>query len=277
MLFIRKILRVLSIIVFIASAGVLVKLLLIDPYFLNKSDEQVKNIYHSEDVSVDDRFKSLLEINSDIKGWIFISNTRIDYPVLQKEDDPNFYLTHNYKKEASRYGSIFIDNNCKFGTDSKNIILHGHHMNDGQMFANLMKFSDLEFYKQNPVIEFDSITKTADWKIISVFKTNTLPEQGAIFNYTVPEFSSTKSFLKFVDEVRERSLIKAPVDVDENDQLLTLSTCSYEFENFRTVVVARKVRKGESRVVDTNLATKSANPLMPQCWYGRYGGSPPNR
>ncbi len=275
MLTIRKILKGLSIAVFVICAGVLIKLLLIDPYLLNKSNEKLKNIYHSDGISMDDRFKSLLEINSDIKGWIFISGTQIDYPVLQKEDDADFYLTHNYKKEVSRYGSIFIDNGCKLGADSKNIILHGHHMHDGQMFADLMKFSDVEFYKQNPVIEFDSLWEAADWKIISVFKTNTLPEQGTIFNYVVPVFRNPGDFLKFVSNVQARSLIDIPVDVEENDRLLTLSTCSYEFEDFRTVVVARKVRQGESRTVDTNLAKKSDNPLMPECWYERYGGSKP--
>ncbi len=275
MLIIRKILRGLSIIIFAVCSGILFKTLIIDRYFLNKSNQEVKNIYHENDISVDDRFKSLLEINSDIKAWLFISGTRIDYPVLQKEDDPEFYLNHNYKKESSRYGSIFIDSNCKLGTDSKNIIVHGHHMHDGQMFADLLKFSDVEFYKKNPIMEFDSITKSDDWKIISVFKTNTMPEQGAIFNYLIPDFSSASDFLDFVSKVRARSLIDIPVDVDENDQLLTLSTCSYEFENFRTVVVARKVRAEESRMVDTAQATTASSPLMPRCWYERYGGSPP--
>lgn len=272
---IRKLLRGLSIIVFIVCAGILVKLLLIDPYFLNKSNEEVKNIYHTDGISLEDRFKSLLEINSDIKGWLFISETRIDYPVLQSENDPTFYLTHDYKKETSRYGSIFIDSSCKLGTNSKNIIIHGHHMRDGQMFADLMKFSDLEFYKQNPIIEFDSVVEKADWKIISIFKTNTLPEQGTIFNYIIPSFGSSQDFLNFVNQVRIRSLIDTPVDVNENDQLITLSTCSYEFTDFRTVVVARKVREGESRVVDTSSAKKASNPLMPKCWYDRYGGTPP--
>ncbi len=259
----------LCMVIFLTCSGLLLKLLWLDPFLANKSNSEVKDIFYSESVSFEDKFKSLLAINSDIKGWVFISGTRIDYPVVQKQDDSHFYLSHNYKKEVSRYGSIFVDSACKNSTDSKNIILHGHHMNDGQMFADILKFSDLNFYKQNPIIEFDTPKEQASWKIFSVFKTNTLPEHGKIFNYMVPEFNSPESYMKFIDDLKKRSLISTPVDVNENDQILTLSTCSYEFKNFRTVVVARKVRQGESLEIDLNNAIKSPNPLMPDCWYNR--------
>jgi len=84
-----------------------------------------------------------------------------------------------------------------------------------------------------------------------VFKTNTLSSQGEFFNYMIGEFQNEKDFMNYVYNVRIRSLITCPVDVNEDDELLTLSTCSYEFTNFRTVIVARKVRDGESAKVDT--------------------------
>ena len=267
----------LYLLIFLICAGILIKFFIIDPYFLNKSDNEVKNAYHDEMKTEEDKFKYLLSINKDVKAWIFISGTAIDYPVLYSADKSEFYLNHNYKKQKSRYGSIFIDPTCENTINAKNIILHGHHMKDGSMFADLMKFSDVEFYKQNPVIEFNTPQEEASWKIVSIFKTNTLAEQGKIFNYLISEFDTTAKFLEFAREIKIRSLIDIPVNINKNDRLLTLSTCSYEFPEFRTVVVARKVRKNESKIVNgIESAKKASNPLMPECWYKRYGGSPPN-
>ena len=134
-------------------------------------------------------------------------------------------------------------------------------MNDGSMFGNLMKYGstsgNLDFYKESPTIEFDTPEGNADYKIISVFKTNTLSSQGEFFNYMVGDFQNEKDFMNYVYNVRIRSLINCPVDVNEDDQLLTLSTCSYEFTEFRTVVVARKVRGGESSKVNVSLRQRS--------------------
>ena len=93
----------------------------------------------------------------------------------------------------------------------------------------------------------------------------------------ISEFDTTAKFLEFAREIKIRSLIDIPVNINKNDRLLTLSTCSYEFPEFRTVVVARKVRKNESKIVNgIESAKKASNPLMPECWYKRYEGSPPN-
>ncbi len=227
-------------------------------------------------------WKNLKEINDEIVGWIQIDNTVIDYPVLwHKSDDrtSQYYLKHNYRGNFDTYGSIFVDYRCEKGTDSKNVVLHGHHMNDGSMFGNLMKYGstsgNLDFYKESPTIEFDTPEGNADYKIISVFKTNTLSSQGEFFNYMVGDFQNEKDFMNYVYNVRIRSLINCPVDVNEDDQLLTLSTCSYEFTEFRTVVVARKVRDGESSKVNVSQATLNKNAVWPQVYYTRYGGTRP--
>ena len=90
-------------------------------------------------------------------------NTPIDYPVLQSAEgeDPEFYLYRDYLKNDDRYGSIFLDASCVNGVNSKNVILHGHNMNDGSQFAAILKYGDLEFYKQNPVIILTIFTAAA--------------------------------------------------------------------------------------------------------------------
>ena len=224
----------------------------------------------------------LKKINSEIVGWIQMDNTKIDYPVMWNQDDNRnyqFYLSHNYKKDYDSYGSVFVDYRCTKGTDSKNIVLHAHHIRDGSMFGNLMKFGgtsgDLDFYKKTPTIEFDTPDGNGTYKIISVFKTNTLSSHGEFFNYMVGDFQNEKDFMNYVYNVRVRSLFNCPVDVNEDDELLTLSTCSYEFTNFRTVVVARKVRAGESTKVDVSKASLNKNAVWPQVYYSAYGGTRP--
>ncbi len=225
---------------------------------------------------------ALKEINSDIIGWIKMDNTVIDYPVLwEKDDNENYqyYLNHNYKKEYSGYGSIFLDYRCTKGTDSKNIVLHGHHMNDGSMFGNLLKYGttsgDLKFYKKCPTITFDTPDGDATYKIISIFKTNSLSSHGEFFNYMIGNFNSDSEFMNFVYNLKIRSLINCPVSVNADDTLITLSTCSYEFSEFRTVVVARKVRIGEDPKVDVSKASVNKNPVWPEVYYSRYGGTRP--
>lgn len=227
-------------------------------------------------------WKKLKEINEEIVGWIQLDNTQIDYPVLYHKGDDRtyqYYLSHNYKGDYDSFGSIFLDYRCTKGTDSKNIVMHGHHIQDGSMFGDLLKYGgttgDLDFYKKSPIIEFDTPEAQGTYKIISVFKTNTLSSQGEFFNYMIGDFQNEKDFMNYVYNVRIRSLFNCPVDINEDDELITLSTCSYEFTNWRTVVVARKVRVGESKKVDVSKATLSNNIVWPQVYYSAYGGTRP--
>lgn len=224
----------------------------------------------------------LKKINNEIEAWIQIKDTQIDYPVLwHKGDDASdqYYLNHNYKSEYDSYGCIFLDYRCTNGMESKNIVLHGHHMNDGSMFGDLMEYGgtegNLDFYKEHPTVVFDTPQGDGMYKIISVYKTNTLSAHGEFFNYMVGDFQNEKDFMNYVYNVRIRSLINCPVDVNEDDELLTLSTCSYEYTNFRTVVVARRVRIGEDAKVDTGKASLNSEAVWPEVYYSSRGGTRP--
>lgn len=274
----RKIIFVLSTIVFVTSLAIIINLCFIEPHKNSETMREIEDVYYGDEEAETDRgnLEDLLAINSDIKGWIKINDTLINYPVLQSEDtDSTYYLYRNYKKNSSGFGSIFLDSLCDIDEPSKNLILYGHNMRDGSMFGNLLKYDKLDFYKEHPTIIFDTTAEQADWKIISIFKTNTLESQGEIFNYLKIDFANDKDFLDFVYDVKIRSLIETPVDISKNDSLITLSTCSYELDDFRTVVVARKVRQGENPGVAVQNAVLNENPLMPKGYYTRYGGEPP--
>lgn len=262
----RKIIFALSLIVFIVSLGMLIKLCFVDTYVNDNTTNEIKQVYYesNNENSTPMDLNSLHSINADIKGWIKIKDSKIDYPVLQSGTKlPEYYLYRNYKKEYTGFGSIFLDSLCNIEEPSKNLILYGHNMRDSSMFGDLLKYSDLNYYKARPTITFDTVAEKGEWKIISIFKTNTLEEQGEIFDYLMIDFKNDKDFLEFVHDVTVRSLINIPVDTNKDDRLITLSTCSYEMKDFRTVVVARKVRDNESSEVNVDLATVNKNPLMP--------------
>lgn len=290
---IRKCIVLLALVIFFIAAGYLVNELIIKPAKNNKLMTEIQNIAYShrtDDSGEDDdpnapdqNWEALKKVNKEIVGWLKINGTRIDHPVLYHKGDSQssqFYLYRDYKKGSSSFGSVFIDYRSKQSTESKNVVIHGHNTRDGSMFSDLLKYTshlrgNLDFYKKNPTLKFNTPKGDNTYKIIAVIKTNTLFEHGYFFNYMQGEFLSEAEFMNFVYNVRERSMIDCPVDVNENDQLLTLSTCSYEFKNFRAVIVARKVRPDESTKVETKFAKLNSNPLFPDVYYKSNGGSKP--
>lgn len=292
----RKIVLIAASLTFLITAGYLINYLVIQPMLNDNTVHEIQQTGHMEEPiqqtdpktgevtnTISHDWDALKKTNKEIVAWLKMDNTDyLDYPVLQSKTDnisTQKYLYADYKGNYSGYGSLFIDYRSKQGPASKNVIIHGHHMNDGRMFAGLMGYGrtsgDLDFYKKHPVIQFDTPEGDADWKVISVYKTNTLESQGEYFDYLTGTFASDAEFMNYVYLIRERSLFDIPVDVNENDQLLTLSTCSYEFSEFRTIVVARKVRKGESSKVDVNKASINSDALWPDVYYNTYGGSKP--
>jgi len=287
---IRKTVIVLACLAFIVAVWLLTNSLLVDPWKNRVIISEISKIFHDAPEGISDsstntkrrNWDAVKDINPEIIGWIKMENTVIDYPVLENKNDTSasqYYLKRNYKGEPSEYGSIFVDYRCKESVKSKNVILHGHHMNDGSMFGNLLNYgslrADLDFYRKVPLIAFDTPEEDSMWKIFSVFKTNTLNEHGTFFNYMQGSFNSDAEFMNFVYNVKIRSLFDIPVSVNEDDQLLTLSTCSYEFTDFRTVVVARKVRKGENQNVDVNKVKVNEQAVWPQVYYNSQGGTRP--
>ena len=302
---IRKLILIAASLTFIVTAGFLINYLVIQPAINDNMNNEIRQIASKgmpsrsattssssnkdkDKNDKDDRPKSsrnfdeLQKVNKELVAWVQIPDTMIDYPVmLHKGDDIDnqYYLYKDMYKNYSGYGSIFIDWRSTGGVNAKNIILHGHHMQDGRMFQNLMGYGkyvgDLDFYKKHPLIYFDAPNGDCDWKIIAYYKTNTLDAHGDYFDYLTGEFNSDAEFMNYVYLIRERSLIDCPVDVNEDDQLISLSTCSYEFDEFRTVLVARKCRPGESSDVDVKKAQLNSDPLWPDVYYNNYGGQKP--
>lgn len=278
---VRKVILVLCVIIFAASATYIGDYVYQSIKNRNEVD-RINSLFGQngllDENGINTSFYELLNENPETVGWLKVPNTQTHNPVVKTSDNDK-YLTTNFEGENSRYGAIFADMNNTFAKGpvlSQNTILYGHHMRDGQMMGELKKYRELDFYKENPVIDFTTIysPKVTRWKVFSVFITNTDPsdDNGNVFNYMKNTLSSDSEFNEFLQNCYQRSIITTPVqDVTKNDRLLTLSTCIYDFNNARLVVVARMVRDGESESVDTSSAVYNPDPVYPQAYRNRYG------
>ena len=216
--------------------------------------------------------KKLLEVNKDASGWVRIEGTKVDLPVVHRmspEDGNTYYLTHNFNGEKAKAGTVFADyrTTIEAHKQSDNIVLYGHNEADNTMFGDLDRYKhDLDFYKAHPIVEFNTNYEVSQYKIVSVFVTNVLAKQaadGVVFDYHNYIDMDKTRYQEFVDNIMLRTQFNTGVDVQYGDKFLTLSTCSSEFEPSRFVVIARKVRSGESAVVDTSLASVNKNAKEP--------------
>ena len=295
---VSKILVIVFTLVFLVSAGMLVNETLIKSMGNQNKTETLKKLLFSDSNSqavptkpygpdaydeVDLRSKNwdeIQKINPDIKGWIRVKNTEIDYPVLHSEemvDGDFYYLYRNYDREYTKYGSIFIDPRTADNLNSRAMLLHGHHMLDGSMFASLEKYGtysgSLDAYKESPIITIETPQNVTKWQIFAVVKTTVNLNDSNYFDYADTRFADDGEFMEYVYKAKIRSLFNIPVPINENDNLLMLSTCSYEYDNFRTVVFARELREGESTLNYVNNASVNNNPLWPDDYYNNTGAS----
>lgn len=190
-----------------------------------------------------EKVKELQKENTDIKGWIRIEDTNINYPLLQT-DNNDYYLTHNYKKEKSSYGSIFINSNCNIKDDKTNVIIYGHDMKDNQMFKDLIKYQDKEFYEQHPIIKIATEENENNYEIISAFKSRVFyQDETNVFRfYQYYNFDNENKYNEYISNCKKIQLYDTGKTATYGEQLITLITCEYSQENGRMVVVAKKVQ-----------------------------------
>lgn len=190
-----------------------------------------------------ERYRKLFDQNNDMAGWIAIDGTQVNYPVMYTPDNPDFYLKHSFEKEYSDYGVPYIAEHCDPAEPSDNVIIYGHRMKNGSMFTDLMEYEDKAFYERHKTIHFDTLTETAEYEIIAVFKTTVYDDMGFKY-YLFAHAGKEKDFTEYVKQCKSLALYDTEVSAEYGDKLLTLSTCEYSRNNGRLVVVAKKVVKG---------------------------------
>ena len=185
-------------------------------------------------------FKDLYTQNSDIVGWLEIPGTDISYPVMQTPDRPNYYLTRNFEKEDSKHGCLYVQENCDVDTPTDNVIIYGHRMRDRSMFAQLDKYEDEEYVKENPYIYFDTLTEVHIYQIVAVFTTTATEGKGFAYHEFVTA-EDEEAFNRYIQTCNDYATFTTGVEAVYGDKLITLSTCEYSQINGRLVVVAKRI------------------------------------
>lgn len=175
-------------------------------------------------------FERLREINPDIVAWLTIPGTEIDYPVVQADNNDK-YLTIDFYGNASKGGAIFLDCDSNRDFERRHTIVYGHHMRNKRMFAPLEQFKEEEFFNNHR--EIFLYTPQKEWKLHTI---------AAVYGNSDGEkrrtsFQSEEEFSAYIDKVTNGSQLNAQVKKPVK-QLFSFVTCSYEFQNARTILYA---------------------------------------
>lgn len=304
---VRKIVMDISIVVIVICMGIFVNYYIEHKDELNKQQEleQLKETETKTDDSLEKQwadiknkypdiefpegmnieYADLYAKNQDFVGWLHIDNTNIDTAIVHRPSDRNsnaqdYYVRRNFFGSSDKYGNPFLD---KYNTGSeldKNNIIHGHNMTDGLSFAQLEKYYTIDGFKESPIIEYNTLYGNYKFKVYAAIITNGSSDgdNGYLFSFITAHFPTDENFEGFIQAIDERKLYDTGVDINKDDILITLSTCSYEIKKTqmgRLAVFGRLIREGESETVDTSLAVKNENVRYPQIWYDEHNMTNP--
>ena len=180
---------------------------------------------------------SLKMENKDLIGWIKIDNSNINYPVMQ---NGNYYLRKNFYKKYSKLGTPYLADYCNIRT-SNILTIFGHHINQGYMFADLLKYQNYDYYKSHKYIKFYTLedNKTIEniYEVCFAFKIKA--ERYSYYSYT--RFYDENDLKEYVENCQKLSFYNTETKFDYGNQFITLSTCEYSQNNGRMIVIGKKI------------------------------------
>lgn len=189
-------------------------------------------------------FTELKKINNDVKGWIQVNGTNINYPFVQASDN-KYYLNHSFNKSLNYAGWVFLDyrNNL---TNNKNTIIYAHGRIDKTMFGSLRNILSSGWLNNsnNYVVKLSTEKENTLWQVFSVYHIPTTSD------YIQTEFSSDDEFLQLITKLKDRSMFNFNTDVNSNDNILTLSTCYSDTE--KVVLHAKLIKKSDNNTLTSN-------------------------
>lgn len=204
--------------------------------------EQVKSVLRNEDTGIKKsaesdyvtvsktsskmNFATLKKINKDVVGWIMAEGRDIDYPIVLGEDN-EYYLSHLFNGEQNKLGSLFMDYRNNGSFSDKNTVIYGHNMKDGSMFSSLTKYKDQGYYDSFPTM----ILYTPDGDFVIEFFAGIVADGNYEFIHF--KFTDDVDFQDYINSLKGESTFKSNIIVKSHDRIITLCTCSYEFNNAR--------------------------------------------
>jgi len=203
-----------------------------------------------DDNGMTGRAKSMLQYNSDSVGWIIVPGTKVDNPIVMSDDNA-YYLSTGFNHKPYRAGTVFLDyrDDFDFGQDSwsDNLILYGHNMANNEMFGSLRRYrQDYSYWKENQFIELYSNFEHATYVIFAL--PITYGGADAEWRYWDWQwFPTEEDFQTYVNYAKQKSVTAIDnVDLQYGDKIITLSTCYSDADDSRFLVIARKLRDGET-------------------------------
>lgn len=219
------------------------------------------------------QFTGLYSINDDVCGWLAIEDTGISHPVVINPSE-GYYNGRNFYEETSVFGTLHVETGTVITphTSNRSLVIYGNNTKSGEMFSDLAGYTELAFLKEHPTVQFSTLYRENNYKIFAVILVQDGDESEEAFDFTVDEFQSEDEFLEYVAQLRLRSLFDTPVEIQEGDDLLLLTTpIEYSFNDARIVVAARRVRANEAAENDLSKARLNKSVLMPSIWQDMQG------
>lgn len=191
--------------------------------------------------SVQPTSRNLYLENTDMVGWIQIEGTNIDYPVMQTPAEPNYYLMHDFERNYTDYGCPFMQADCDALCPSDNLIIYGHNMKDGSMFADLAKYRSKDFWQYHKTVWFDTELGSCAYEILAVIHTTVQADAADAFPfYRFVDAAVPEDFADYVSACKARALYDTGIFAEYGDKLLTLSTCDNITDGGRLLVIAKQ-------------------------------------
>lgn len=193
---------------------------------------------------VQDSFSALLAENPETVGFLTIGDW-LSLPVVQRVNDNEFYLKHNFEGENSYAGTLFMDGSNLLVPEDEALIVYGHNMKNGTMLADLPLYENPSAFAENAFVRFDTIYENRTYIPFAVFSASAEPGTPGYFDFRQFLFDET-TFDLFALRMKDLSLLSVPLDVRYGDRILLLVTCEYSHENGRLIVALRQKRDGET-------------------------------
>lgn len=201
-------------------------------------------------------WKALKKVNPDVQGWLYQKGTVINYPVVQGTDNDT-YLHTRFDKQWSGGGTLFVDYRMEKDFKGFNSIIYGHHMKDGSMFRSIRGYTKEEgYYDKHKTLELATPHGNYHLVVFSAFITKATDENTYKMTYDEAE---KQAYIDRAWEQSELPITRDSVDVTKDDRLVTLSTCAYDYEEARYIVMCKMVPWTKAEVQAGKDAQKQIN------------------
>lgn len=185
-------------------------------------------------------YAPIYELNPDTVGWISIEGTNINFPVMHRPEETDYYLNRDFYGKWNNQGAIYVREQCDVFAPSDNITIYGHRTNAGTMFAALQDYQKQSFWQDHQYIQFDTLTTHNTYQIFAVFTIESTEDSDFPYHLFV-DAENDEEFDQFVTKAKGYSLYETGVSATPDDKLITLSTCVGTGNLGRLVVVAKQV------------------------------------